>query len=161
MPVYLSFADLETAVGGPDSLKLIADPTFTNDTADADLVDDALDFAEAELLRYCRAAPVASGLATWLDTPAALPQQARAAIITLAVYRLHELIRGTQGVAIPSGSIKSKDAIYASFDGLASGLVSWVNSSTPAQSLTQKVRVYTDSAGGRRATAGQVRKLIG
>lgn len=161
MPVYLSFADLETAVGGPDSLKLIADPTFTNDAADSDLVDDALDFAEGELLRYCRAAPAASGLATWIDTPAALPKQAFAAIVSLAVYRLHEVIRGSQGVAIPSGSIKTKDATYSSFEGLASGLVSWSNSATPAQSLTQKTRVYTDSAGGRRATTNQIRKLIG
>ena len=161
MPVYLFFSDLETAVGGSDALKLIADPTFTSSAADVDLVNESLNYGEAELLRYCRAAPEASGLANWVDTPANLPQQARAAIVSLAVHRLHEQIRGAQGFAIPKGAIDSKDAVYKSFEGLAAGLVSWVQGATPAVVLTQQTRVYTDSsASGRRARSVQVRKLI-
>ena len=162
MPTYLSFADLEAAVGGVDALRLIADPTFTNSAADPVLVDEALEYGEGVLLRYCRAAPLTSGLSSWVDTPANLPQQANDAIVSLAVHRLHEQVRGVQGYAIPKGAIDSKDAVYSSFEGLSNGLVSWTSAAAPASTLTQKTRVYTDpNARGRRALSGAVRKLIG
>lgn len=161
MPTYITFAQFETSVGGPDSLALIADPTFSNNLANVDLVNEAIEWAEGELLRCCRAAPKAANLASWVDTPANLPTSGKEAIVTLAIFHLHEIIRGTQGIAIPKGSIDSKDKVYTSLQGLTDGSVSWNPSATPAKSLTQKVRVYTDPNGGRRASTGQVRKLIG
>ncbi len=162
MPTYLTFDEFETSVGGEEALKLIADPTFTNEAADVDLVEQALDWAEGEVLRYSRAAPATSGLASWVDDASSLPAPARAAIVTLATYHLHEVIRGSQGVAIPKGSIDAKVGVYASFEGLVDGSISWSAAAAPARTLTQKVRVYTDaSASGRRARSAQVRKLIG
>ncbi len=161
MPTYLTFAELEEEVGGEDALALIADPTFANGGADETLVNLQIEYAEGELLRLCRAAPTASGLPSWVATPAALPVQAKGIIVSLAVHRIHEVVRATQGYSIPKGVIDAKTAAYKSLEGLADGSVSWSSSAAPAATLTQKVRVHTDpNARGRRALSRNVRKII-
>lgn len=159
MPTYISIADIEIKIGGSDALIKIADPSFADVAYDVDLVNDAIDWAEGDVIQRCRGL-AAAGLATWEATPALLPRPAKDAMLTLAVFGIHERCRAAQGYAIPKGVIAAKDAVYASFKALTEdGTTSWVSTVTPAQHLTQGVKVFTD--GPRRTRGYQVRKLIG
>lgn len=160
VPVYTTLADLQTFVGGEAALKLIADPDFNGDSIDTEIVNHALSWGEGEILKLGRGV-AASGVDSWESSPASIPSPAKDAILTLGVFGVHERIRAAQGVAIPRESIAAKDRVYKEMDRLRLGEVSWVSGTTPAQHLTQSVRVYTDANGrGRQTLTTQLSKLI-
>jgi phage gp36-like protein len=149
MATYASQTNVENAVGGSAALVWITD--LTNTALNSNALAEALDYATATIDSHVVGLGGTTGTAgaMWSSTP----EQAIAACVTLAVYRLYEAVRRE----VPAQWQRAYERTIKELEALRDGKVSWVVSESPA--VVNAQAVYYFGPGSTARTANPRRTL--
>lgn len=138
---YCTEAEIQGAVGGATALKALT--SLANTAIDSTAVASAIEFASAVIDQWAIGTPDTGTTAgaLWSSTPI----QAKHCAISIAVYRLYELVRREAPKTIADAYTRAMDMLEA----LSSGKTSWVPAEPPAVQNTGVVWAFTPSSTAR------------
>jgi phage gp36-like protein len=138
---YCTSDEIQGAVGGATALKALT--SLTNTAIDTTAVASAIEFASAVIDQWAIGTPDTGTTAgaLWSSTPI----QAKHCAISIAVYRLYELVRREAPKTIADAYQRALDMLKA----LAEGKASWVPSEPAAVQNTGTVWAFTPSSTAR------------